>query len=273
MRQPALVRSSWSATPITYKQDERNWPAALLNCRGRRITGHFPDYRAARTSQPWNTQAARGRSVPALCARVQTVRANVARGEARRFIGTEIPKNFSSRCAFSQRMGRMIAKSDLYDNPLRYAGLTFYQYQMDSANPTASSRFLPKSRLVVPYIACGLMTFGLLAQFGIHLFGFAKRRVPRSGAFPAHEEIYPFRGARLGFSTRHSVAPLRITSSTRLRYRWFRQTASRNQRPCQTAGYSGAPQPFSSFKGRQRVATRKRHNHGNVSSITPRMAA
>jgi hypothetical protein len=70
------------------------------------------------------------------------------------------------------------------NNPLRYSGLTFYQYQMDSANSTSVLQVVRNPGWLVPYIACALMTLGLIIQFGIHLSGFAKRRA-RTVAVPS----------------------------------------------------------------------------------------
>jgi hypothetical protein len=62
------------------------------------------------------------------------------------------------------------------NNPLRYAGLTFYQYQMDSANATSVLQVVRNPSWLIPYISCAMMTLGLLIQFGIHLFSFATRQ-------------------------------------------------------------------------------------------------
>jgi hypothetical protein len=65
------------------------------------------------------------------------------------------------------------------NNPLRYAGQTYYQYQMSAPQAQTGESVLevvrnPSWRL--PYIACVLVALGLVIQFGIHLFGFARRR-------------------------------------------------------------------------------------------------
>jgi hypothetical protein len=70
------------------------------------------------------------------------------------------------------------------NNPLRYAGLTFYQSQMMDAEAAAKAGERPSSTFQVvrnpswltPYLSCLLVFFGLLTQFGQHLFGFVRRR-------------------------------------------------------------------------------------------------
>jgi hypothetical protein len=62
------------------------------------------------------------------------------------------------------------------NNPLRYAGLTFYQYQMDSEHASSVLQVVRNPSWLMPYISCALITLGLLTQFGIHLVGFAAKR-------------------------------------------------------------------------------------------------
>lgn len=92
--------------------------------------------------------------------------------------GTEIPKNFSSRIRLTTPDGHEDREVLIYmNNPLRYAGLTFYQYQMDSANGYSVLQVVRNPSWMLPYISCVLMMAGLLIQFGISLFRFiAKRR-------------------------------------------------------------------------------------------------
>ena len=62
------------------------------------------------------------------------------------------------------------------NNPLRYQGYTFYQYQMDSANGFSVLQVVRNPGRALPYIACILMTIGLLWQFLAHLGRFLNRR-------------------------------------------------------------------------------------------------
>jgi hypothetical protein len=173
-------------TPITYKQDERNWPAAFIELQGPEGSlGTFLITAQLATSQTleyagrtWRLGLRFAREYKPFALTLLEVKHDV-------YIGTEIPKNFSSRVRVQSADGQDDREVLIYmNNPLRYAGLTFYQYQMDSANSTSVLQVVRNPGWLVPYIACGLMTFGLLAQFGIHLFGFAKRRV-RAVAVPS----------------------------------------------------------------------------------------
>ena len=95
--------------------------------------------------------------------------------------GTDIPKNFSSRV----RLRRPDTGEDRevlirMNNPLRYGGLTFYQYQMMAESPERASvlQVVRNPGWLTPYFSCALIFAGLLVQFLIHLVGFVKRRKP-----------------------------------------------------------------------------------------------
>ena len=62
------------------------------------------------------------------------------------------------------------------NNPLRYAGLTFYQAGFENDDKTTILQVVRNPSWTMPYIACTLMTLGLIIQFGIHLVAFIGRR-------------------------------------------------------------------------------------------------
>ena len=97
--------------------------------------------------------------------------------------GTDTPKNFQSRVEINHHATGEKRETDIYmNNPLRYGGLTFYQYQMP---PDEKDRSRSKSVLMVvrnpswltPYVGCILVAVGLLWQFAFHLTGFVTRRL------------------------------------------------------------------------------------------------
>ena len=93
------------------------------------------------------------------------------------YAGSSIPKNFSSRVRIETDDGTENREALIYmNNPLRLQGLTFYQYQMDSANGFSVLQVVRNPGRALPYIACVLMGLGLTIQFGIHLVGFTTRR-------------------------------------------------------------------------------------------------
>lgn len=89
--------------------------------------------------------------------------------------GTTIPKNFSSLVKVKDGTGERDVKIYM-NNPMRYAGLTFYQQQMDPGNKMTGLQVVRNPSWRMPYIACIVMTIGLLQQFGAHLLSFIRKR-------------------------------------------------------------------------------------------------
>jgi hypothetical protein len=101
------------------------------------------------------------------------------------YAGTDIPKDFRSRVQLkNSRTGENREVEISMNHPLRYAGLTFYQYQMDAGDVAQQAGLAPLSALQVvrnpawltPYLGCALVAAGLLTQFLFHLVGFISKQ-------------------------------------------------------------------------------------------------
>ena len=102
--------------------------------------------------------------------------------------GTDIPKDFRSRVQLQNpRTGENRAVEIYMNSPLRYDGMTFYQYQMTAGEMAVQAGETPSSVLQVvhnpswltPYVGCALVALGLVVQFMFHLVGFiTKRKAP-----------------------------------------------------------------------------------------------
>jgi len=99
--------------------------------------------------------------------------------------GTDIPKDFRSLIELKNPKTGENRQVQIYMNaPLRYDGLTFYQYQMDAGEAAAEAGHTPSSVLQVvrnpgwltPYVGCAMVGLGLLIQFSFHLAGFISKR-------------------------------------------------------------------------------------------------
>ena len=172
------------AAPMTFKQNERNLPTAYVELIG-------PDQSVG----TWMLNA--DPRVPAQSfeygGRTYTIALRFTRAykpftltllkfSHDRYAGTEIPKNFSSRIKLETPSGRDDREVLIYmNNPLRYDGLTFYQASFEPDNPDVTIlQVVRNPSWLFPYIACTMMTLGLLWQFSLHLFAFvARRRLPR----------------------------------------------------------------------------------------------
>ena len=99
--------------------------------------------------------------------------------------GTDIPKDFRSRVQLQNpKTGENREVEISMNHPLRYDGLTFYQYQMTAGDLVERAGQTPSSVLSVvrnpgwltPYIGCALVGAGLVIQFMFHLVGFVSKR-------------------------------------------------------------------------------------------------
>jgi hypothetical protein len=96
-----------------------------------------------------------------------------------------IPKDFRSLIRLQNLQTGENREVEIYMNsPLRYAGMTFYQYQMSAGQMMDRAGLPPSSVLQVvhnpgwltPYVGCGLVAAGLVTQFLYHLIGFISKR-------------------------------------------------------------------------------------------------
>ena len=93
-----------------------------------------------------------------------------------------IPKHFQSRVRMENPQRRESREVDIFmNNPLRYEGLTFFQYQMgadevDRNRGTSVLQVVRNPSWLTPYVACGLVGGGLVIQFMMHLAGFIRKR-------------------------------------------------------------------------------------------------
>jgi hypothetical protein len=163
--------------PITYKQDERNMPADCVELIGPEgslgIWLVSPwidrpqsfDY-AGRT---WQLVMRSKRYYTPYTMTLLQVKNDV-------YPGTDIPKNFSSQVRIHDETKGDRDVLIYMNNPLRYGGLTYYQYQMNKANGLSVLQVVRNPSWRLPYIACALVALGLLIQFGLHLVGFIRKR-------------------------------------------------------------------------------------------------
>jgi len=98
----------------------------------------------------------------------------------------DLPKDFRSRVRLQNPETSENREVEIYMNtPLRYAGLTFYQFQMAAGEMAQEAGRTPSSTLQVvrnpswltPYGGCIIVAVGLITQFMIHLVGFMRKRM------------------------------------------------------------------------------------------------
>jgi hypothetical protein len=93
--------------------------------------------------------------------------------------GTDIPKNFSSRVQLQRPDTGENREVKIYmNNPLRFAGETYYQASFDVDNHGTILQVVHNPSWLTPYLSCILVGVGLVVQFMVQLLGFTfKRRV------------------------------------------------------------------------------------------------
>ena len=164
--------------PITYNDQERNLPVAFLELIG--TDGSLgtwlvsPMLTQAQTfehaGRTWRISFRFEREYKPFSLTLIELKHDI-------YPGSNIPKNFSSLVRLQSEDGKEDRETLIYMNqPLRHDGFTFYQYQMDSSNGFSVLQVVRNPGRALPYIACVLMSIGLLWQFMFHLTKFLRRQ-------------------------------------------------------------------------------------------------
>jgi len=93
-----------------------------------------------------------------------------------RYLGTDIPKNYSSRLLLhdpehNQQREVVIRMNE----PLRYRGEAFYQSGYTPDERGTILQVVRNPGWLLPYISCVLVAAGMIFHFGLHLFQFLSR--------------------------------------------------------------------------------------------------
>jgi hypothetical protein len=166
-------------TPITYKQNERNQPSAVIELVGPANTSLGTWVVSTMLAQPQTFDYA-GRTWRLALRSTRAYKPyslTLLKFSHDRYMGTDIPKNFASKVRLHSLDGQTDRETLIYmNNPLRYDGLTFYQAGFDNNDTTTILQVVRNPSWLLPYIACVMMGLGLSIQFGIHLVAFANKR-------------------------------------------------------------------------------------------------
>lgn len=94
-----------------------------------------------------------------------------------RYLGTNVPKNFSSKIRLLNLSTGEDREDLIYMNhPLRYQGLTFYQSGFANDDTTTILQVVKNPVWTLPYISCAMVALGLLWVFSSHLLKAIARR-------------------------------------------------------------------------------------------------
>ena len=104
------------------------------------------------------------------------------------YLGTDTPRNYSSDIRLVDESRNVDRDVHIWmNNPLRFAGETFYQTSYDPGQGGREVTVLSvvnNTGWMIPYVACMLVGIGMLAQFSITLLRFLRRR-GRADVVPA----------------------------------------------------------------------------------------
>jgi hypothetical protein len=105
--------------------------------------------------------------------------------------GTPTPKNFSSKIHLSDpARGEDRDVLIKMNEPLRYAGETFFQAGFDERNDKITIlQVVRNPAAITPYLACTLVGVGLLTQFLMHLVSFGKKSRDKKRSQPDHKTL------------------------------------------------------------------------------------
>ncbi len=93
------------------------------------------------------------------------------------YLGTQIPKNFSSRIVLQRPdTGENREVLIKMNTPLRYAGQTFYQQGFDPDDKGTILQVVHNPSWLTPYFSCVLVGLGLMVHFAMHLLGLTFKR-------------------------------------------------------------------------------------------------
>jgi hypothetical protein len=174
-----------SVTPlgVDYTEDGHNWPAAyveLVGPDGSQGTWLVSALPIPTMIQRFGYAGRRWKMVMRPERHYQPFSLTLEKFSHDIYPGTDIPKNFSSKVRINLPDGGASSEALIYmNNPLRFAGLTFYQQSFKPDDSATILEVVRNPSWLVPYVACAMIALGLVIQFMIHLVAFAaKRRRP-----------------------------------------------------------------------------------------------
>ncbi|MBC8003391.1 MAG: cytochrome c biogenesis protein ResB [Opitutaceae bacterium] len=123
------------------------------------------------------------------------------------YIGTDKPKNFSSRVRIQNPKTGEDREVLIYmNNPLRYAGETYFQASFEPGDTVTILQVVRNPAALTPYISCTVMSVGLIIQFLSHLIKFGRRNSGQGGGSTPATSIPPARKSGRTQSSEQEVA-------------------------------------------------------------------
>jgi hypothetical protein len=165
--------------PPTVKTEERNVPSAVVEVwAGEKSLGTW--LVSSHLGRPQTfTVGGRSYSIELRFRRHYTpFRIHLIDFRHDKYVGTDIPKNYSSRIRLENPGTGENREVLIYmNNPLRYQGTTYYQGSYDPNDERVSIlQVVENPGWLTPYFSCALVGLGLTVHFLAHLVGFIQKR-------------------------------------------------------------------------------------------------
>lgn len=94
-----------------------------------------------------------------------------------KYVGTEKPKNFSSLVRLVDESRGVDRTVKIWmNNPLRYAGETFYQSSFEPGKDLTILQVVRNDGWMIPYLSCMFVMIGMTYHMGSNLIAFLRRR-------------------------------------------------------------------------------------------------
>jgi hypothetical protein len=170
--------------PMSVKPNEKNLPAAVLEIADAKSQDPLGSWLAtASVPFPQWIQAG-GRRVYMVMRPLRyyfPFELKLLNFQHRRYPGTDIPKDFSSFVRLLDVAHGEDRETRIFmNNPLRYRGRTFYQHSFGNADTQSILQVVRNPAWAIPYIACSLISIGLLWEFGWSLAFFLREQRRRT---------------------------------------------------------------------------------------------
>ncbi len=166
--------------PVTYKQNEQNLIALSTRVIDKATGNDLGTWLFTNAMDAPQTVEAGGRTFRISLRATRTYLPYALRlidFRHDKYPGTQVPFNFSSKVQLLSEDSGDNREALIYmNNPLRYAGRTYFQMSFAENDTVSIFQVVKNPGWLLPYISCALLALGLLVQFGIHLFAFLRKR-------------------------------------------------------------------------------------------------
>ncbi|MCI0334712.1 MAG: cytochrome c biogenesis protein CcsA [Planctomycetes bacterium] len=141
--------------------------------------------------------------------------------EFKKYVGTNTAKSYESQVRLEDPTQNVDREIKIWmNNPLRYAGLTFYQSSFDpETEQTTVLQVVKNPGWMAPYVGCMFVLIGMLAHFGLTLSKFLERQFDESDGLPSSQPT-PIANGAVRANGRAGKRAAEVRQATRAGMNW-----------------------------------------------------